>query len=61
QSFPLEKVKCRTLWKGPNQQPFPNTRKEYGAVVQFVWVGQPFAGQAVFATGGGINPSERRG
>ncbi|WP_444752447.1 hypothetical protein, partial [Pseudomonas syringae group genomosp. 3] len=34
--------------------------KEYSAVVQFVWVGQSDAGQAVFATGGRINPSERR-
>ncbi|MGO2288579.1 MFS transporter, partial [Pseudomonas lundensis] len=25
-SFPLEELKCRTLWKGSNQQPFPNTR-----------------------------------
>ncbi|POP70047.1 hypothetical protein CXB34_31315 [Pseudomonas amygdali pv. morsprunorum] len=28
--------------------------------LQFVWVGQSDAGQAVFATGGRINPSERR-
>ncbi|MGO3552697.1 MFS transporter, partial [Pseudomonas helleri] len=26
QCFPLEELKCRTLWKGSNQQPFPNTR-----------------------------------
>ncbi|WP_228393066.1 hypothetical protein, partial [Pseudomonas helleri] len=32
QCFPLEELKCRTLWKGPNQQPFPNTLQKSSAV-----------------------------
>nr|AAF80261.1 putative transposase [Pseudomonas sp. JR1]AAK83005.1 putative transposase [Pseudomonas sp. JR1] len=34
--------------------------KNTAQLFQSVWVGQSDAGQAVFATGGGINPSERR-
>ena len=44
-----------------SQDSVPWTGKVHGAVVQSIWVGQSDAGQAVFTTGGGINPSERRG
>ncbi|OZY46515.1 hypothetical protein CJF41_10405 [Pseudomonas lundensis] len=40
---------------------FSVSGNKYGAVIQSVRVGQSDAGKAVLATGGGINPSERRG